>query len=72
MSKKIADMIEIELGDSLLVVGSNGKLKQLILPEYKDNIEESKGTKKVTEILELFEPNAGLKVYEQMNKRKMN
>ena len=65
-------MIEIELGDSLLVVESNGTVKKLILPEYKDNIEESKGTKKVTEILELFEPNAGLKVFEQMNKRKMN
>lgn len=64
--------LEIQPGDSVLVVGENGKLKKLIMPEFRDQLVQTAGTEKVAEILKLFDPNAELKTFERIKKGKLN
>lgn len=69
---KIDDTLDITPGDSVLVVGEDGKLKKLIMPEFRDNLTQSAGTEKVMEILKIFDPEAELETFEQIDKNKLN
>jgi len=60
------------MGDSLIVISKEGKIRKLILPEIKDGLEKNKGTEKMIEILELFDKDASLKVFEHFDRRKLN
>jgi hypothetical protein len=68
----IDDTINFEIGDSLIVISKEGKIRKLILPEIKDGLEKNKGTEKMIEILELFDKDASLKVFEHFDRRKLN
>jgi len=69
---KIDDTLDITAGDSVLVIGEDGKLKKLIMPEFRDNLTQSAGTEKVMEILKIFDPEAELETFEQIDKNKLN
>lgn len=69
---KIDDTLDITAGDSVLVIGEDGKLKKLIMPEFRDSLTHSAGAEKVIEILKLFDPDAELKTFEQIDKNKLN
>ena len=69
---KIDDTLDITAGDSVLVIGEDGKLKKLIMPEFRENLTQSAGTKKVMEILKIFDPDAELETFEQIDKNKLN
>ena len=69
---KIDDTLDITAGDSVLVIGEDGKLKKLIMPEFRENLTQSAGTEKVMEILKIFDPEAELETFEQIDKNKLN
>ena len=69
---KTDDTLEITAGDSVLVIGEDGKLKKLIMPEFRDKLTQTAGTKKVMEILKIFNPDAEIETFEQINKNKLN
>ena len=69
---KIDDTLDITPGDSVLVIGEDGKLKKLIMPEFRENLTQSAGTEKVMEILKIFDPEAELETFEQIDKNKLN
>ena len=69
---KMDDTLEITAGDSVLVIGEDGKIKKLIMPEFREDLTQSEGTKKVMEILKMFDPNAELQTFEQIDKSKLN
>jgi hypothetical protein len=69
---KIDDTLDITAGDSVLVIGEDGKLKKLIMPEFRQNLTQSAGTEKVMEILKIFDPEAELETFEQIDKNKLN
>jgi hypothetical protein len=70
--KQLDDSLEINPGDSVLVIDENGKLKKLIMPEFRKNIPATAGTEKVLEILKIFDPNAELETFESVDKRTIN
>jgi len=70
--EKFDDSLEIQPGDSVLVIGKNGKLKKLIMPEIKKNIPHTAGTEKVLEILKIFDPDAELETFENVDKKIIN
>ena len=69
---KIDDTLDITAGDSVLVIGEDGKLKKLIMPEFRENLTQSAGMEKVMEILKIFDPGAELETFEQIDKNKLN
>ena len=69
---KIDDTLDITAGDSVLVIGEDGKLKKLIMPEFREDLTHSAGTEKVMEILKIFDPDAELETFEQIDKNKLN
>lgn len=69
---KINETLEIVPGDSVLVVDKEGKLKKLILPEFRDKLEQTPGTEKVLEILQLFDPEAKIETFENVDKGKLH
>ena len=69
---KIDDTLDITAGDSVLVIGEDGKLKKLIMPEFRENLTQSAGTEKVMEILKIIDPEAELETFEQIDKNKLN
>jgi len=69
---KIDDTLDITAGDSVLVIGEDGKLKKLIMPEFREALTQSAGTEKVLEILKIFDPDAELETFEQIDKNKLN
>lgn len=72
LKNQLDDELEIQPGDSVLVIGEDGKLKKLIMPEFRDQLTKTAGTEKVIEILKLFDPDAELKTFEQVDKNKLN
>lgn len=69
---KIDDTLDIQAGDSVLVIGDDGKLKKLIMPEFRDQLVQTAGTEKVAEILKLFDPDAELETFERIEKSRLN
>jgi hypothetical protein len=70
--KPLDDSLEFDPGDSVLVIGKDGTLKQLIMPEIKKDVPHTPGTEKVLEILKIFDPNAELKTFENVDKKTLN
>jgi hypothetical protein len=69
---KLDDSLEINAGDSVLVIDENGKLKKLIMPEFRKNVPATAGTEKVLEILKIFDPDAEIETFESVDKKTIN
>ena len=72
MSKaEIDDTLEIQPGDSVIVIRSDGTLGKVIMPEVRNELDKTEGYLKVIEVLELFNPNASVELIKK-TKTKLN
>ena len=72
MSKaEIDDTLEIQPGDSVIVIKADGTLGKVIMPEVRNELDKTEGYLKVIEVLELFNPNASVELVKK-TKTKLN
>ena len=72
MSKaEIDDTLEIQPGDSVIVIKSDGTLGKVIMPEVRNELDKTEGYLKVIEVLELFNPDASVELIKK-TKTKLN
>lgn len=73
--QKLSDQnsgLEITPGDSVVVIGENGKLKKLVVPELNGKLPMTKGAEMLVEILKIFDPSCSIETFENIDKRKLN
>ena len=68
---RIEDTLDIEAGDSVIVIRADGTIGKVIMPEVRDELDKTPGYEKVIEILELFNPEASVELI-QKTKTKLN
>jgi len=68
---EIDDTLEIQPGDSVIVIKSDGTLGKVIMPEVRNELDKTEGYLKVIEVLELFNPNASVELIKK-TKTKLN
>jgi len=64
--------LEVMSGDSVLVIGKDGNLKKLVMPDMNKNTPHTAGTERVLEILKIFDPTANLEILENVDKGRLN
>ena len=67
----IDDHLDIEVGDSVIVIKSNGSLGKVILPEMNRDTQQTEGYKKMLKVLDLLKPGAE-KDFKDYNKNKLH
>ena len=67
----IEDTLDIEAGDSVIVIRADGTIGKVIMPEVRNELDKTPGYEKVIEILELFNPEASVELI-QKTKTKLN
>lgn len=67
----IDDTLDIEAGDSVIVIKSDGTIGKVIMPEVRNELDKTKGYFKVIEVLELFNPKASVELIKK-TKTKLN
>lgn len=67
----IDDTLEIEAGDSVIVIKSDGTIGKVIMPEVRNELDKTEGYLKVIEVLELFNPKASVELIKK-TKKKLN
>ena len=70
-SSTIDDTLDIEAGDSVIVIKSDGTIGKVIMPEVKNELDKTEGYFKVIEVLELFNPKASVELIKK-TKKKLN
>jgi hypothetical protein len=68
---EIDDTLEIQPGDSVIVIKSDGTLGKVIMPEARNELDKTEGYLKVIEVLELFNPDASVELIKK-TKTKLN
>jgi hypothetical protein len=68
---EIDDTLEIQPGDSVIVIKSDGTLGKVIMPEVRNELDKTEGYLKVIEVLELFNPGASVELIKK-TKTKLN
>lgn len=72
MNKSIIDdTLEIEAGDSVIVIKSDGTIGKVIMPEVRNELDKTEGYLKVIEVLELFNPESSVELIKK-TKTKLN
>jgi hypothetical protein len=66
---KIDDTLEIQPGDSVIVIKSDGTIGKVIMPEVKNELDQTEGYLKVIEVLELFNPKASVELIKKTKTR---
>jgi hypothetical protein len=66
---QIDDTLEIQPGDSVIVIRSDGTIGKVIMPEVKNELDKTEGYLKVIEVLELFNPNASVELIRKTKTR---
>jgi hypothetical protein len=61
----------MEIGDSVVVIKKDGSIGKVILPEMSPEIQQTKGYKKMLEVLELLKPGTK-KDFIKRNKKKLH
>jgi len=64
--------LQIEPGDSVIVIGKDGKIRKLVMPEFRNQMEHNAGTEKVLEVLQLFDPDAKIETFSLEERKKLN
>ena len=67
----IDDTLEIQPGDSVIVIKSDGTIGKVIMPEVRNELDKTEGYLKVIEVLELFNPKASVELIKK-TKKKLN
>tara|TARA_E500000318_G_scaffold106031_1_gene113576 strand:+ start:767 stop:991 length:225 start_codon:yes stop_codon:yes gene_type:complete len=52
----IDDHLDMEVGDSVIVIKQDGSIGKVILPEMSQETQHTKGYKKMLEVLDLLKP----------------
>ena len=68
---RIEDTLDIEAGDSVIVIRADGTIGKVIMPEVRNELDKTPGYEKVIEVLELFNPKASVELI-QKTKTKLN
>jgi hypothetical protein len=68
---RIEDTLDIEAGDSVIVIRADGTIGKVIMPEVRNELDKTPGYEKVIEVLELFNPEASVELI-QKTKTKLN
>jgi len=68
---RMEDTLEIQAGDSVIVIRSDGTIGKVIMPEVNNELDKTPGYEKVIEVLELFNPQASIELI-QKTKTKLN
>ena len=68
---RIEDTLDIEAGDSVIVIRADGTIGKVIMPEVRNELDKTPGYEKVTEVLELSNPEASVELI-QKTKTKLN
>ena len=53
---EIADDIEFDDGDCCVIIKSNGTIGRIVMPEMNKDVIESKGYRKLLDVLEILKP----------------
>jgi hypothetical protein len=67
----VDDTLEIEAGDSVIVIKSDGTIGKVIMPEVRNELDKTEGYLKVIEVLELFNPESSVELIKK-TKTKLN
>ena len=69
---EIADDLEFEDGDCCVIIKSNGTIGRVVMPEMNKDIIDTKGYKKLLDVLEILKPGSKKDFikYNQEEKRK--
>ena len=67
----IDDHLDIEVGDSVIVIKADGSLGKVILPEMNRDTQQTEGYKKMLKVLDLLKPGAE-KDFKEYNKNKLH
>lgn len=65
----IKDTLDIEAGDSVIVIRTDGTIGKVIMPEVRNELDKTPGYEKVIEVLELFNPQASVELIQKTKKR---
>tara|TARA_R110000868_G_scaffold95916_3_gene263632 strand:+ start:2890 stop:3108 length:219 start_codon:yes stop_codon:yes gene_type:complete len=65
------DSLEIQPGDSVIVIRADGTIGKVIMAEVKNELDKTPGYEKVIEVLELFNPQASVELIKK-TKTKLN
>ena len=68
---RMEDTLDIEAGDSVIVIRADGTIGKVIMPEVRDELDKTPGYEKVIEVLELFNPEASVELIKK-TKTKLN
>ena len=68
---RIEDTLDIEAGDSVIVIRADGTIGKVIMPEVRNELDKTPRYEKVIEVLELFNPEASVELI-QKTKTKLN
>ena len=68
---RIEDTLDIEAGDSVIVIRADGSIGKVIMPEVRNELDKTPGYERVIEVLELFNPEASVELI-QKTKTKLN
>jgi hypothetical protein len=68
---RMEDTLDIEAGDSVIVIRADGTIGKVIMPEVRNELDKTPGYERVIEVLELFNPEASIELI-QKTKTKLN
>ena len=55
---EVADELEFEDGDCCVIIKSDGTIGRVVMPEMNKNIIDTKGYKKLLDVLEIIKPGS--------------
>ena len=68
---EVDDHLDIEVGDSVIVIKADGSIGKVILPEMSRETQQTEGYKKMLKVLDLLKPGAE-KDFKDYNKNKLH
>ncbi len=69
---EIAEELDFDIGDCCIIIKPDGSIGKLILPEVNSDTVQSKGYKKMLEVVDLLKPGSGKAIDEYEHKQKRN
>jgi hypothetical protein len=68
---EVDDHLDIEVGDSVIVIKADGSIGKVILPEMSRDTQQTEGYKKMLKVLDLLKPGAE-KDFKDYNRSKLH
>ena len=68
---EIDDHLDMEVGDSVVVIKKDGSIGKVILPEMNNEMQQTQGYKKMLEVLDLLKPGSK-KNFIEHNRKKLH